>query len=44
MVTSATVPPAQSRRQTLAGRPLVVASDPRRGARSIASHGRIVRR
>jgi len=43
MVTSATVPPAHSR-QTVAGRPLVVASDPRRGARPTAAHGRIVRR
>jgi len=43
MVTSATVPPAQGR-HTLAGRRLVVASDPRRGARPIATHGRIVRR
>jgi len=43
MVTSATVPPAQSR-HTLAGRRLVVASDPRRGARPIGSRGRFVRR
>jgi len=43
MVTSATIPPAQHR-QTVAGRPLVVASDPRRGARPIATHGRSVRR
>ena len=43
MVTSATLPPPQSRR-TFAGRRLVQASDPRRGARPIQVASRVVRR
>jgi len=43
MITSATLPPPQSR-STLAGRPLVVASDPRRGARPIPPRAHTVRR
>jgi hypothetical protein len=43
MVTSATLPPPQDRR-TFAGRRLIIASDPRRGARPILVTIRVVRR